>query len=128
MPAAQRQRQGIVPDFVFTLPRTEDGAEAEHIFELKTLHVAPSTYAANATERCAAVSKRADALSGEYFTKARRLDRRFSGTVGDDVGPVEARLRRFEEVRGVVFGAWGEASPGAEALLHACADAGAQRH
>ena len=38
------------------------------------------------------------------------------------------RLRSFEPVRGLVFGAWGEASPATAKLLTVMAQCGAQRH
>ena len=56
------------------------------------------------------------------------MDQRFCHTPVGTVGPVEAKLRTYDPVRGIVFGAWGEASPLAERLLSACAQAGAARH
>ena len=47
------------------------------------------------------------------------------GASGSDVLRSKEKARR--SVRGLVFGAWGEASPAAEGLLQACATAGAQR-
>ena len=44
------------------------------------------------------------------------------------IGPVKAKLRTFEPLRGLVFGAWGEGSPDAERLLTAFSRAGAARH
>ena len=44
------------------------------------------------------------------------------------MGPVERRLRSFNRVLPLVFGAFGETSDGVETLLHGLADAGAQRH
>ena len=64
----------------------------------------------------------------EYATKAGTVDRRFCGTSRDEVGPVEAKLRTYDPVRGLVFGAWGEASPDVERLLHHFASSGAQAH
>ena len=49
-------------------------------------------------------------MHGEYLTKARTVDRLYVGTLEGEVGPVEAKLLSFERVRGVVFGAFGEAS------------------
>ena len=44
------------------------------------------------------------------IVKARNVDREFVGTPPGEVGPIEAKLLSFERVRGVVFGAFGEAS------------------
>ena len=41
---------------------------------------------------------------------------------------MEAKLRTFDPVRGIVFGAWGEASPDVDRLIRAFARIGASRH
>ncbi len=123
MPA--RKRQGRVPDFIFTV--AIDGPERNLLFELKMLHVGISTYR-ETEHRCEAVARRARALPAEYATKARRLDQRFCNTPPGSVGPVEAQLRTYDPVRGLVFGAWGEASPDVGRLLSVCATSGAERH
>ena len=120
-----RKRQGLVPDFMFTLAL--DGPERELLFELKTLHVGTSTYVGG-HHRCEAVARRARTLPAEYAAKARHLDQRFCRTPAGTIGPVEARLRTYDPVRGIVFGAWGEASPLTECLLSAYAQAGSARH
>ena len=43
-------------------------------------------------------------------------------------GPVEQQLQAFGQLRGLVFGAWGEAPPDVELLLAHAASAGAHRH
>ena len=123
MPA--RKRQGLVPDFLFTLAL--DGPERELLFELKTLHVGPSTYAP-ALHRCEAVARKARTLPSVYAAKAREVDVRFCHTAPGTVGPVETKLRTYDPVRGLVFGAFGETSPDVERLLSACCQAGATRH
>ena len=123
MPA--RKRQGLVPDFVFTI--SLDGPERELLFELKTLHMGVSTYIEN-NHRCEAVARRARAIPREYSTKAQTVDRRYCNTPVAAVGPVEAKLRTYDPVRGLVFGAWGEASPDVERLLATFAKSGAERH
>ena len=120
-----RKRQGLVPDFMFTL--AIDGPERELLFELKTLHAGHSTYN-GLHHRCEAVARRAQRLPAEYAAKARQIDRQFCGTAAGAVGPVEARLRTFDPVRGLVFGTWGEASPDVERLLAAFCRAGATHH
>ena len=123
MPA--RKRQGLVPDFLLTVAL--DGPERELLFELKTLHAGTSTYAGS-HHRCEAVARRARALPAEYASKARHVDSQYCGTPTGTVGPVATRLRTFDPVRGIVFGAWGEASPDTERLLSALARSGAARH
>ena len=120
-----RKRQGLVPDFL--VHAALDGPERPLLFELKTLHYGSSTYTP-AEARCHAVATRASALPAEYTNKARMVDRRFCNTSTGDVGPVEAKLRTFEPVRGIVFGAWGEASPVVSKLLTLMAKSGALRH
>lgn len=120
-----RKRQGLVPDLMITVP--VEGPERAILFEIKTLHFGNSTYPPS-TERCGAVARRARALPAEYAAKAREIDRKFCGTLPADVGPVEQHLRSFDPVRGLVFGAWGEASPDVEKLLTALAHIGATRH
>ena len=65
---------------------------------------------------------------GEYSAKARRLDAQHCGTSPGFVGPVEAKLRSYGHVRGLVFGAWSEASPAVHGLLQAAVSVGAHRH
>ena len=120
-----RKRQGMVPDFLFTLPF--DGPERDLLFELKTLHYGTSTYP-NTQDRCSAVARRALALPGEYAKKARRLDAEFCGAAGAEPGPVERKLRTYDPVRGLVFGSWGEGSPAVDRLIGILADTGSRRH
>jgi hypothetical protein len=79
-------------------------------------------------ERCAAVRRREAALPAEYTNKARRVDREYCDTMPGAVGPVEARLQTYDAVRGLVFGAWGEASPYVEQLLKHLVEHGVRRH
>ena len=120
-----RKRQGLVPDFLITAP--VDGPERSLLYEVKCLHFGSSTYRAD-TQRCEAVARRARALPAEYGKKAREVDNRFCETLPDHVGPVQLKLRTFEPVRGLVFGAWGETSPDTEKLLTVLAHIGATRH
>ena len=71
---------------------------------------------------------RAEGLGSEYANKARRLDARYCGCGRGEVGPVESKLRTYGQVRGLVFGAWGEAFPDGHDLLTAAAELGARRH
>ena len=120
-----RKRQGLVPDFL--VHAALDGPERPILLELKTLHYGSSTYVSHSA-RCHAVERRAAALPGEYAAKARAVDRRYCGTPEGSIGPVETRLRTYEPVRGIVFGAWGEASRATHKLLSVMARVGAERH
>ena len=116
----------MVPDFIFNIALI--GPERELLlFELKTLHVGTSTYR-ECDHRCAAVAQRARALPAEYAAKARRVDRQFCHTVPGSIGPMETKLRTYDPVRGLVFGAWGEASPDVERLLSVFVATVAERH
>ena len=108
-----RERPGLVPDFL--MPVGFDGPERPLLCELKTLHYGSSTYG---------VARHARALPAEYAAKARQVDRRYCDTPVGVVGP----LQTFEPVRGIVFGAWAEASPATKKLLSQMAKTGAQRH
>ena len=123
--APARKRQGLVPDFMFTLAL--DGPEREMLFELKTLHAGPATYG-TLHHRGEAVARRARRLPAEYAAKARGIDRQFCSTSPNAVGPVESKLRSYDPVRGLVFGSWGEASPDTERLLSALCRVGAATH
>ena len=115
----KRKRQGLVPDFLVYAP---EGPNRTCLMELKTLHFGTSTYPLSAT-RCEAVRVRAGAIGGE---NAAKVDERYCGTPQGEVGPVRRQLLSYGTVRGLVFGAWGEASSDAHELLHLLAKKGAQ--
>ena len=123
-----RKRQGLVPDMLCTLQWEGAGPTRRMLFELKTIHFGESTYPRRAPGRCHAVGRRAAALPQEYARKAKQVDELYCGTMPGAEGPVSARLRAFDPVKGLAFGAWGEASPDVERLLSALAGAGAERH
>ena len=123
-----RQRQGLVPDFLVSVPSAASDATVDTLFELKTLHLGTSTYPPHEERRCSAVHARARGLPAEYSQKARRLDRSYCGTAEDAVGPAEQRLLGYGPVAGLVFGHWAEASPHVETLLATCAKSGSARH
>ena len=50
------------------------------------------------------------------------MDREHVGTQEGQVGPVESKLVGFGRLRGLVFGAWGEASAGVHALVEELAE------
>ncbi len=125
-----RKRQGLVPDMRLTMQWQGSGPARDILLEVKTLHFAHTTYPTpvGAAARCHAVARRAAAIPGEYSTKARKVDRLYCGTAEGSTGPVEARLRNYDPVKSIVFGAFGEASKDVHDLLSALARAGAMRH
>ena len=121
-----RKRQGILPDMLVTCRQSADGPERATLAELKTLHFAQTTYPAS-QERCCAVTRRAGRIGAEYLRKARTLDRQWLGVAAAQQGPVELKLRSFGEVRGLVFGSWGEASGDVDWLLSEAVAVGLSR-
>ena len=103
---SNRQRQAIIPDMHVVLP--VGGQSAQVLVEIKCCSYSQSRYKPNWEDR--GVDRRAEQLHEEYIVKARNVDGEFVGTQPGEVGPVEAKLLTFERVRGVVFGAFGEAS------------------
>ena len=121
-----RQRQGLVPDLELTLQWNGAGPERQLLFEFKTLHHFASTYCVT-DGRCQAVNKRAKALPGEYSRKARTVDSKYCETGQGEVGPVLSGLRRYDPVKGLVFGHFGKASADVHKLVSALAHAAASR-
>ena len=76
--------------------------------------------------RCNTVAWRADAMLSQG--KTRDVDQRVCGKAAQEDGPVEARLRSHDPVKGLVFEAWSEASPAVHALIATLSRTGAQRH
>ena len=74
------------------------------------------------------MSRRAEQLPDEYASKVRKIDREFCNTPYGSIGPVEQKLRSYDDVHGVVFGSWGETAPDMHALIEALADVSAKRH
>ena len=120
-----RKRQGLVPDFLYNL--LLDEPEKQILFELKTLHYGSTTYPTS-RERCEAVARRARTLPREYADKARTLDRKCCRTPAGSTGPVKNKLRSYDPMRGLVFGAWGEGSPEVDRLIGMLAHIGSRRH
>ena len=72
--APVRKRQGLVPDFLVTLPQ---GMEA--LMELKVIGQGPSHYSRENVSRGSAVAARAESIPQEYRSKALRLDNQHCG-------------------------------------------------
>ena len=118
-----RKRQGLVPDFLLELDG-ERGQKIDELAELKVICCCPSRYSLVPPpphpdrESVKAVDKRARVLTEEYSKKAKKVDRVYGGADVDVVGRVQRKLMDFGEVRGLVFGAFGEASEGVHELVH----------
>ena len=123
-----RKRQGLVPDVLLSAQWLGRGPVRDILLDFKMLHHGVSTYPPAATQRCGPVARRGEGVASECAAKARRIDALHCGTAHGEIGPVEAKLRSFGAVKGLVFGAWGEGSPDTHALLGAAAEVGAQRH
>ena len=133
-----RQRLAIVPDLVPTMheagPGGVRGQVRQLLFDVKTLEAGGADYvaASRQRERAGAVERRARRIPTEYLAAARRVDREMAvrrvTAAGQDpavvlppaqqapAGPVELLLATFPDCRGLILGAYGEASPEVEAL------------
>jgi len=69
-----------------------------------------------------AVDKRSRELPREYLRKARDVDRVYCGIPEGERGPVENHLQQFGDLRGLVFGAFGEASQDVHKLVQVMAE------
>ena len=116
-----RKRQGLVPDFLLEVT-SERGAKTMELAELKTISCCPSRYnmapaLPGNQEPVKAVDRRARVLTAEYIKKAVGVDRNYGGVVDGEVGRVQRKLEGYGDVRGLVFGAFGEASQGVHDLV-----------
>ena len=113
-----RKVQSIVPDMRISIP--EEGNTVPRLHELKIISSSRTRYAPHrqGQEATRAVDKRARELNQEYIMKARNTDRQYCGTPPGTTGPVETKLARLGEVKGVVVGAFGEASEDLHTLIH----------
>ena len=118
-----RKRQGLVPDFLLELDG-ERGQKKDELAELKVICCCPSRYKMFPPpppphrEFVKAVDRRARVLTDEYVKKARDVDRVYGGAPEGTVGRVQRKLEDFGGVRGLVFGAFSEASEGVQTLVH----------
>lgn len=108
------KRQGLMPDSMLEVTM-EGGQKQIEVAELKTLSCCPSCYNMAPTlpgdrEHVKAVDKRARGLMALYIGKGSKVDRDYGGVAEGEVGRVQHKLDGYVEVRGPVFGAFGEAS------------------
>ena len=57
-------------------------------------------------------------MTAEYIAKARSTDQQYCGSAPGTTGPVETRLASLGDVKGLVIGAFGEASEDLHSLIH----------
>ena len=115
-----RARQGLVPDFKIALPDKVEGTK-EVLAEIKVINCCPSRYTPSGPN-VKAVNKRAQLLPGEYRKKARDIDQKIINTPAEVRGPVERRLDEYGNLKGLVFGAFGEASDDVHDLIDTLAE------
>ena len=102
----------------------ERGQKKDGLPELKVIFCCQSRYSwvppppHPDRESIKAVDKRARVLTEEYSKKAKKVDRVYGGAEEGVVGRVQRKLLDFGEVRGLVFGAFGEASEGVHDIVH----------
>ena len=126
-----RNSGGIIPDADVTValppashepnqPRGTARPARKLFFDVKTIHRGGCHYSGGLNRRMqsGAVMGRAQKVNRDYLRAARNLDRRHSAA---GTTPIEDRLKSFTEVRGLVFGAYGEASRDVHLLLGVCA-------
>ena len=113
-----RKVQSIVPDMRISIP--EEGNFVPRLHELKIISSSKTRYTPHrqGQEATRAVDKRASELNGEYIKKARTTDQLYCGTAPGTTGPVETKLARLGNVKGIVVGAFGEGSEDLHSLIH----------
>lgn len=120
----RRQRQAIVPDFLYRpFPKPAE-------FEELKCTASKSFFNASTVEvRCGGVEKRADKIWPDYIAKTVKTDRDHNNwdRAANGPGPVEQRLQSYGPVRGLVFGPRGESSNDVERLIQLSAEIGADR-
>ena len=134
VPVVRLQAKGmraIVPDAVMdvALPAVATGVGAKRgarrprrrlMFDVKTIHCGTDWYKHRTAEQCGAVRAREARVSPDYISHAQKIDRA-CGPPGSK--QCEQRLRSYSETRGLVFGAYGEASADAHDLIKVAAEA-----
>ena len=89
--------------------------------ELKILSCCPSWYRPSGTE-VRATERRARGLNADYRRKAKKIDQEIIKIPSGERGPVEQRLDEFGEIKGLCFGAFGEASQDVHDLIETMAE------
>lgn len=129
-----KRLRAIVPDAVIdvALPAIATGVGEKRgaprprrrlFVDVKTIHRGTSCYSKRTAEQGGAVRAREAQVWPEYLEHARKIDNA-CGTPGSKL--IEQRPRSFSETRGLVFGAYGEASADVHDLITAAAEAQAR--
>jgi len=117
----KKQVSGIIPDLMMALPVDGRGTVcADTLLEVKTVTFTTDCAAYAGARRAtpvSAVKARADGLELSTERDLRKRDEAWCGTAAGAVGPMLARFREFGKLRGLVFGALGEASPDVHKLI-----------
>lgn len=124
-----RKRQGLVPDLQIQEPPVLGRGFSKRVLaELKTIRCCPSRYPNSGRRRgdVRAVDRRASTLAAEYAKHAAQVDTEFGNTTEGEIGPVAERLRNYD-LRGFVYGAFGEASADVHDFVRYVAEERCQR-
>ena len=113
-----RKIQSIVPDLRITIPI--EGVPTPSLHEVKVISSSVTRYTPHrqGQESARAVQVRANQLNHEYILKARNTDELYCGTPRGVTGPVENKLATMGEVKGIVFGGFGECSDALHKLIY----------
>ena len=128
------EREAIKPDAIIdvALPAVATGVGEKRgaprprrslFVDIKTIHRGTSCYAKRTAEQGGAVRAREARVWPEYLDHAREIDQK-CGPPGSKL--IEQRLRSYSETRGLVFGAYGEATADVHDLITAAAEAQAR--
>ena len=118
-----RRRQGLIPDFLAQL----EGNGPRQLLDVKCTSMCVSNHGPRnawmkrGQPRCAALQHYEDGVDLHYHSKARRFDQHVNRTPAGEVGPLEAELKRYPPVQGLVFGPCGAASRNVDRILKLCA-------
>jgi hypothetical protein len=136
--APEKERRGLIPDFLIHWHATTGQPAGVEIAELKTFSMCPSRYFdSDGNVRGAAAKRRVKAIHTGYRDIARRADMMYNGCGRKLFGPCRAagcgccdellairqELRKYKLV-GFAVGAYGEGSESIHALIKRLASAG----
>ena len=113
-------RYAMIPDGLYSW----SGRPAQKMGDVKLVYPSRVYASRSAQKRGVVVGNRQVKVRKEYATAAKRADRLYNLTPAGQVGRVESHLANFGEVRGWVFGAFGEASSHVREFVEEAALAG----
>ena len=91
--------------------------------DLKFISCNTTRYSRGPRTTIRAVDRRSRILTSEYNRRAKNFDTEYGGVDCNVVGPVQAHLQRYGDVRGYVVGHWGEVNEDLHSLVHDLASA-----